>query len=91
MDQTFVRPLSSSNSDLHKTELRHKLLKRVVAIFQLQLIGIAENYETQNTDYSRFFPAVVQLLGIALSAPIINAWPERGANCIKTQSFLEGL
>ena len=33
--------------------------------------------------YGYFYPLLVELAEVALSAPITNAWPERGAGAVK--------
>ncbi|KAK3703202.1 hypothetical protein QZH41_004969 [Actinostola sp. cb2023] len=35
------------------------------------------------SEYGYFYPLIVHLAEVALSAPITNAWPERGASAIK--------
>lgn len=35
------------------------------------------------SEYGYFYPLIVELAEVALSAPITNAWPERGASAIK--------
>ena len=35
------------------------------------------------SDYGYFYPALVDLAEVALSAPFTNAWPERGASALK--------
>ena len=35
------------------------------------------------SEFGNFYPKIVQLAEVTLSAPITNAWPERGANAIK--------
>jgi len=35
------------------------------------------------SEYGYFYPLIVELAKVALSAPITNAWPERGASAVK--------
>ena len=35
------------------------------------------------SEYGYFYPLIVELAEVALSAPITNAWPERGASAVK--------
>ena len=35
------------------------------------------------SEYGYFYPLIVKLAEVALSAPITNAWPERGASAVK--------
>ena len=35
------------------------------------------------SEFGYFYPKIVQLEEVTLSAPITNAWPERGASAIK--------
>lgn len=37
----------------------------------------------RNTTLENFYPSVIQIAGIILAIPITNAWPERGASCLK--------
>jgi len=37
----------------------------------------------QKKNYQHFYPKIVMLAELVLSAPITNAWPERGASCVK--------
>lgn len=37
----------------------------------------------QKHEYSYFYPQILSLAEIILSCPISNAWPERGASCVK--------
>lgn len=34
-------------------------------------------------EYGYFYPLIVELAEVALSAPITNSWPERGASAVK--------
>ena len=34
-------------------------------------------------EYGYFYPLIVELAKVAPSAPITNAWPERGASAVK--------
>lgn len=38
----------------------------------------------RNTTLENFYPSVIQIAGIILAIPITNAWPERGASCLKS-------
>ena len=35
------------------------------------------------SEYGNFYPIIVELAEVALSAPITNSWPERGASAVK--------
>lgn len=42
-----------------------------------------EQVVRMKSEYGYFYPLIVELAEVALSSPITNAWPERGASAVK--------